>query len=865
MIKSKKINFPVVGIGASAGGLVAFESFFKSLPTSLDIDLSFVLIQHLSPNSHSMLTEIIKKYTNLKVFEIQDKMKIKPKCIYIIPPNYKLKLNGYTFNLIPLPQERGINLPIDFFFDSLAQELQEKSIGIILSGTGSDGSKGIQAIKEKGGLVFTQTPKTALYDGMPQSAINTGFVDYQLTAEDIGESLIYYINNQDSLKTTEITNKNENDLKNIFLLIEHHTGHDFSMYKLNTMNRRIEKCMQQHKIRTLKEYLEFLNNNINEIVNLFNELLIGVTNFFRDIEAFESLEKNAIPKIFTDKNNDTPVRVWVAGCSTGEEAYSIAILLKEYMIKNHLHNKVQIFASDIDPVAIINARSRIFPFGIEDNISKKRLEQFFHKSSDSYTIDKSIRDMIIFSEHNIIKDPPFSKLDLLSCRNVMIYMNAQLQKDLILHFHYALYPKGILFLGSSESIGDLTQIFNPIDQKNKIFQCENSSNSLNKIRLNTRVSMSSLDKASPSKLDTSIVQNKLPLKDIMEQAVLKHLFPTAILVDDQGDILYSLGKTSKYLEIQEGECSVNNIFTMVKENTKDIIFKTFNKVKQTKENIIIEKLNIKTTTSYEIVDISISSVVSSSTVNSTGFLYLIVFQKVKSSIEKNELLDTNLKNDSVDNESTTIKKLKEELKRQEKDLHEANERLKLSNQELTSYNEEIQSMNEELQSTNEELETSREELQSLNEELSVVNSELETKVTDLTVVNNDMNNLISGTGIGTIFVDHHLNILRFTPTIKPIINLIAGDIERFLGDIVTNIIEYKDLMADTQNVLDTLIPKEIEVEANNGLWYLMRIKPYRTIENVIEGAVISFVDITEIVHMRQELAKVKSLHELKKG
>ena len=856
-VKVQKTNLIVVGIGASAGGLAAFESFFSSLPISFDIDISFVLIQHLSPDSHSMLTEIIKRYTNLQVFEVKDKMKIEPKCVYIIPPNYNMEISGYTFNLIKQSTNITQRLPIDFFFNSLAKEYHENSIGVILSGTGSDGSKGIKTIKENGGLVFVQNIKTAIYEGMPQNALDTGFVDYELTVEDMGANLIHYIKNRDSIDTIIDENNKDIYLKKIFYLLSKHTGHDFSMYKLNTVNRRIEKCMSQYKINSIKEYWNFLNENKNEIFSLFNQLLIGVTNFFRDKEAFESLEKNVIPKLFINKEKDATIRVWVAGCSTGDEAYSIAILLKEYMDKNNLDNQVNIFASDIDLNAIIIARNRIFPFSIENDVSLSRLEQFFHKNSNGYTIDKTIRDMIIFSEHNIIKDPPFSKLDLLSCRNVLIYMNVELQKNLILQFHYALYPNGILFLGSSESIGDFGQFFDAIDQKNNIFQC-NNTNTTNTIIPNRIREVGFVKKLSLNTTNTPFVDLKLPIKELFEHALLKYLSPTAVLVDEDGNILYLSGESSKYLEIPQGEAIVNNIFNMLKEELKIEVLKAFNKVKQSKLNITIENLNIKTNDSYEIVNISILSTVSSSGLESSDFLYLVVFENNKSSLEKKEISNLIPSKNIVEDESTTIKTLREELKKQKKFLQDSNERLLLSNQELKSYNEEIQSMNEELQSTNEELETSREELQSLNEELSIVNAELQSKVTDLTTVNNDMNNLISGTGIGTIFVDNDLHILHFTPTIKQIINLIPGDIGRFLGDIVLNIIDYKELISDTQNVLDTLIPKEIEVQAKNGLWFLMRIQPYRTIENVIEGAVISFVNITEIVNIRQKLQKLQS-------
>ncbi len=855
-IKNQKSNFPVVCLGASAGGLSVFQTFFSFLPTILDIDISFILIQHLSPDSNSKLSEIIQKYTNMDVFEVKNNTEIKPKSIYVIPPNYDMKLTGYSLKLVKQPKDKIIKLPIDFFLKSMAKELKENSISIILSGNGNDGAQGIREIKENNGLVLVQKRATAQYKSMPQNAIETGFVDLELTIEDIAQNLIEYIKNKDLNNSWFLEHYDIQEKQKILTLLRDVTGHDFSNYKENTIDRRINKSMQQNKIDNLKDYYQFLTENDEQVFELIDEILINVTRLFRDKEVFESLAKNAIPKLFSNKPINAPIRVWVAGCSTGEEAYSIAILIKEYMLKNSLKNKVMIFATDIDSKAISVARKRVFPSSIEEDVTSSRLKKFFYQNnSGGYGIVKDIRDMIIFSEHNIIKDPPFINLDLLSCRNVMIYMDSKLQRNLILQFHYAIYPSGLLLLGSSESVGDLGNYFKNLDLKNNIFQCNNSLSTFNQITRNSILKpMENYTKSLSNQQDIMIVKQMKPsLKEIIEQAILKYYTPTAVLIDEDGNILYLVGNTSEYLELPQGEYGINNIFKMFRKELKEVIEESFHKIKNTKQTIKVENIMIKTKDSYKSIDTTLSAVISSSNLESTSYLYLIIFEDKNTEDEKvKEInLTANIKDDG--DEKKIIKKLKEEIRVQKQYLEETNERLKLSNQELTSYNEEMQSLNEEMQSTNEELETSREELQSLNEELTIVNSELQVKVNDLTTVNNDMNNLISGTGIGTIFVNHELNILRFTPTIKPIINLIPGDTGRYLGDIVSNVIDNKLLLEKTQDVLDTLIPKEAQIVTDNGLIYFMRIHPYRTVENVIEGAVITFIEVTDIIKKTAQL------------
>lgn len=869
--KSKQIvkeSFPIVGIGASAGGLSAFEAFFSSM-SNLNPKMAFVLIQHLDPDHKSILSEIIQRYTNMKVFEVKDGMHVEPHCIYIIPPKYNIAILNDTLQLVTPLEARGHRLPIDFFFTSLAQAKKQDSIGIIFSGTGHDGTEGIRAIKAQGGLVIAQDLTTAEFDGMPKSAIDSGLVDYTLAPDEIPAYLIAHMTHElkEPLQLFN-TLKDANNLNKIFILLNSKTGHDFSMYKPNTIKRRIERRMAVHQIETLEQYLHYLQSTNSELNELFKDLLIGVTNFFRDPELFTSLEQNAIPKLFVQKPSGSTIRVWIAGCSTGEEAYSIAILLSEYMEKLQEEYNIQVFATDIDARAIAKARSGLYPLSIADNISKERLKRFFTLNEDSsmYRIHKNIRDILIFSEHNIIKDPPFSRLDMISCRNLMIYMSASLQRKLIPLFHYSLYPNGILFLGSSETIGDFHDYFEVLDQKAKIYQCKDVPNNAKLIASSQIKPVEQFSSATPAVLKQSQIKTNLTLKELTETILLKELIPSAALINAQGDILYLHGRTGKYLELPAGEAGINNILLMARDGLAHDLTLALQKASYKNEVVFITDILMKTNDHFNMVNFQVRPVHIETESYSHEALFLVILEEV-SSIHHEQMNKESISDNpplEIENvkDSNSIKKLQQELHLKEKFLQTANDKVRTYNEELKSFNEEIQSMNEELQSTNEELETSKEELQSVNEELSTVNTELQEKVLNLSRSNNDMNNLLAGTGIGTVFVDHQLSILRFTPAITTIINLISVDIGRFIGHIVSNMINYNNLVEDIKSVLDTLIPKEIEVQTNEGKWYLMRIQPYRTMENVIEGAVISFIDISENVKMRQELHDANTLSRL---
>ncbi|MFO7731082.1 MAG: chemotaxis protein CheB, partial [Spirochaetia bacterium] len=820
---SSSRSFPIVGIGASAGGLAAFEAFFSGMPADTDPGMAFVLVQHLAPDHKSMLTELIKRYTHMQVFEVENGITVRPNCAYIIPPGYDMSFLNGKLNLHEPSAPRGHRLPIDFFFRSLAQDQGERAIAVVLSGTGSDGSIGIRAVKGEGGMLMVQSPESTDFDGMPHSAISTGIADYILPPEEMADALISYTSRvfgEASTYSEASVGEKDEYLKTIFKLLQGHSGHDFSHYKLSTVLRRIERRMALLQIDGIEAYVEYVHQENEELDALFRDLLIGVTNFFRDVEAFSTLEETIVQKLFAGKNSGDSIRVWSAGCSSGEEAYSIAILLYEYMDTLKENYNLQVFATDIDGKAIATARSGIYPASIAADMSPERLSNFFTEESvssegipENYRINKKIRDVMIFSEHNIIKDPPFSNLDLLSCRNLMIYLNMDLHKKLIPLFHYSLQPGGILFLGTSESIGEYTDLFAPLDHQAKLYQRKDTTGAPHYKSSGSFLPpmFPSSEKASQKSSPQDAVK-KLPLRELAEKAILQRIAPASALVDEQGHIFYLHGRTGKFLEPATGEVGHYNILKMAREGLSLELSSALRKVVKEGGTLRRPGLRVKTNDHFSLVNLSVCPAEDNSGSASAPPLYLVVLEEGIDSSAEGDIQSER----STEVNSEGIEELRQELQAKEKYLQSANEELETANEELKSSNEEMQSMNEELQSTNEELETSKEELQSVNEELATVNTELQTKVADLSRANNDMNNLLAGTGIATIFVDHQLRILRFTPTTSEIINLIGSDIGRPVGHIVSNLENYDNMIADIREVIETLIPKEVEVRNSKG-------------------------------------------------
>jgi len=852
-------GFPIVGIGASAGGLEAFQAFFSAMPTDSEPRMAFVLVQHLSPAHRSLLVELVKRFTKMPVFEVEDGMVPQPGCIYIIPPNKDMAFLNGSLQLLEPVLPRGQHLPIDFFFRSLAQDQHERAICIVLSGTGRDGTLGVRAVKGEGGMVMAQSPETAEFDGMPVSVIDTGMVDYILPVSEMPAKLIGYVKHvfgHTVRSHVKPVCNSEDLLKKVFILLRDQTGHDFSLYKHNTINRRLERRMALHQIAEIAEYVRFLQQTPAEVKALFQEMLIGVTSFFRDTEAFAAIQSLIIPQLFAEKPSGSTIRVWTCGCSTGEEAFSLAILIQEEMEARKQYCKVQLFATDIDARAIEVARSGVYPTSIAVDVSAERLSRFFTLQGDgtTYRVTKPIRDMVIFSEHDVIKDPPFSKLDLITCRNLLIYMGIELQKKLIPVFHYALRTGGMLFLGSSETVGEFEEIFTPLNRQLKLYlRKEDIQNTYRPVLKHfftpqqkgggrgERGGVRSTLYASEDK--------KMPLRELTEKTLLQHFAAVGVLVSEHGEIFYLHGRTGRFLEPTPGEASLN-ILKMAREGLQHELVIALYKAVTQKERVFHPALQVKTNGSFTCVNMTVLPVFP----DSLGHLglapelsgqtwYLVILEDAP--LQKQGQPAAPEPVGSLADSGQGCPKMLSEAVALREELRIKEEYLQRNIEELDTSNEEMQSINEELQSTNEELETSQEELQSVNEELATVNAELQAKVVDLSRANNDMNNLLAGTDLGMIFVDHHLCVQRFTPAVTKVINLIPTDVGRPVAHIVSNLVNYDSLVADVQDVLDTLIPQEIEVCTGSGEWFLLRIRPYRTLENVIEGAVITFIDFTE--------------------
>ncbi|WP_239451238.1 chemotaxis protein CheB [Methanosarcina horonobensis] len=850
-------NFPIVGIGASAGGLGAFEAFFSGIPADVSPGVAFVIIQHLDPKHKSILNTLIGRYTNMPVYEIIDGMAVQPNCVYVIPPNSDLIYRDGTLHTLEPTVRHGHRTPIDFFFRSLAEEKKERAIGIVLTGTGSDGTLGIRAIKAEGGMVMAQSPETSEYDSMPRSVIDTGLADYILPPKEMPDQLIAYVT-QAFGRSVHPTVRAEDLMNRIFNLIFTQTGHDFSHYKKGTINRRIERRMAVHSMRRIDEYVHYLEKKPAEVEALYRDFLISVTSFFRNSKAFDALQEEVIPNFFVGKRPNDTIRIWVPGCSTGEEAYSIGILFQEYMETVRRNFKILIFATDIDSRAIERARAGIYPASIAADVSPERLERFFTVSPDgNYRINKNIREMVIFSEHDLIKDPPFSKIDLLSCRNLLIYMDGELQKRLIPLFYYSLNPGKYLFLGSSETINGFTDLFDTLDRSAKLYKSRPNVGA-EKLR--------SIATFIPSRLESREIHGKpeeIPFqakpkyREMTEQILLQNYAPVGVLVNENGDIFYTHGRTGMYLELATGEAGLN-ILKMAREGLHHRLPIALHRAAIDKKISFYSGVQVKTNGDFTSINLMVIPLATTPYAVEGSDLYLVIFEEPPKWIQENieGAATRDVKGGTTESGKEVdqrILELMEQLRIKEEELKATNEELETSTEELKSSNEEMQSINEELQSSNEELESSKEELQSVNEELATVNTELQNKVTDLSQANNDMNNLLAGTDIGTIFVDYGMRVMRFTPAVTNLVNLIPTDVGRPIRDIVPNIIGYDRLIEDIREVLDKLTTKELEIQTKDGMWFLMRIKPYRTLDNVIKGAVITFIDTTELRRSRELL------------
>lgn len=825
----------VVGLGASAGGLEAFERFFTNLP--IDSNMAFVLIQHLDAEHVSILPELIARYTPMPVLTVTNDMLVEPNHLYVIPSNRNIALQQGKLILSKLEPSRGNRLPIDFFFHSLASDKGERAIGIVLSGTGSDGSQGIEAIRSAGGIVIAQSPESAAYDGMPKSALATGMVDVTLTPEAMPAELLRYSKTREPISTL-LTNRDQGEfsdpLKKIYSLLYGLTRQDFSSYKQSTVIRQIERRMKLNFFNNLNEYVDYLKEKPEELQLLFSNLLIGVTRFFRDPDAFQSLIKQVvIPIIQKDPESEIPIRVWVPACSTGEEAYSVAIAFQEQLEAMKCHRTVQIYATDIDPQAVNQARAGVYRSQIQSDLTKERLQRFFTLDGNLVYVKKSIRDMVVFAVQNLIMDPPFSRLDLITCRNLLIYLEPETQKRIFPLFHYALNPHGYLFLGNAETTGNFVDYFKTLDRRNKIYQKKETAQAgIGDIKFRVFPGNHTV----PSHLSIKKEESKLGLKKWTENALLDFFSPACVVTDEKFNVLYVQGHTSDYLEPPTGEVT-NNVVKMARNRIKMKLSSALRKATSQMTQVQLTSLKYMSNNIEHKIRLTVKPF---HNVMGGQTLILIVFEDLP--LESKEKKEHTSASSGV-NEDLRIAELEQELQLKENYILSTFDDLETANQEVKLVNQDLMSANEELQSTNEELETSKEELQSINEELTTVNTEVQRKNEELSITVNDLNNFLTSTEIATIFLNLDLQIRRFTPTINTIFNLLPGDIGRPIQHFVSNL-AYDKMISDCRNVLDTLNSRTVEVQTHQGVWYLMNIRPYRTVENMIDGLVITFVDIT---------------------
>lgn len=809
-------DFPVVGIGASAGGLEALETLLSQIPD--DTGLGFVLLVHQHPDQPNLLPELLRKSSVLPVVEARDGTRVQPNHLYVGMPGGQLDISHGVLH--HAETESAPPLPIDHFLRSLAKDKRDRAICIILSGSGTDGTLGLKAIKGESGMAMVQQAETAKFSGMPSSAVSTGLADYVLPAAALAERLILFARGLAEFPHENLPSLLPEPMQKIFLLLRSRTGHDFSGYKASTIRRRIERRMNLHQIKSPNQYMRYLQENPHEIDVLFKELLISVTSFFRDPEAFDALCKTLLPELIKSRPDNYTLRLWVPGCATGEEVFSLAILIRECLESARRPFEVQLFGTDLDDEAIAVARNGLYTDGISVDVSPHRLERYFIREDSAYRIRKDIREMAIFAVQNVIKDPPFTKLDFISCRNLLIYLNADLQKRLLPLFHYALRPGGLLFLGPSETIGGATDLFEVVDKKWKIFRRKESP-------LASHPAIEFPTETMKPSMETRPASAGRPSKEanvslLVERVLLARFAPASVLVNERGDVVYIHGRTGYYLEPAAGQPRLN-ILDMAREGLQLELGSALRQAMAEGGEVTREGVRVRTNGDFTFINLTVVRINDPEPLRD---LLLVTFIPRPASVEAPKLKRRNHK----ELESNRVEALEREL----------------------------QCTKESLQTTIEELETSKEEMQSLNEELTTVNAELHSKVEDLSRANDDMQNLLNSTEIATIFLDRELNIKRYTEQARRLVNLIQTDIGRPLADLVSNL-DYERLVADGREVLRTLVFKQCEVQTKEGRWYLTRIMPYRTADNVIDGLVLTFVDINPVKEAQKAVRRMSKV------
>lgn len=833
-VKSKfKNQLIVVGIGASAGGLEALQTFFKNLP--VDTNAAYVVVQHLSPDYKSMMDELLARYTQMPIQVIKDGITIESNTIYLIPPRQNLEIfNDHLF--LTTHSGKGLNLPIDIFFRSLAEEKGKDAIGIILSGTGSDGTMGTRAIKELDGMVMVQDEKTAKFNGMPSSAISTGLVDYILPPEDMGRELKDYMHHplvNNKLKPAIPLPEETDSFTKVLMIVKNHSGTDFTFYKENTILRRLERRISINRFNSIDEYIPFLQETDKEKNILYREFLIGVTRFFRDKEAFNVIRDTVLPEIFSQ--NKDQIRIWSTGCSTGEEAYSIAILLLEAAQHYNYRGDIKIFASDIDRRAIETAGYGFYPDSILADVENVLLAKYFTRSGDGYQINKEVRNIIVFAPHNLLKDPPFSKIDLLVCRNLFIYLKPDIQLSLLHRFYYSLNQGGVLFMGNSETLGGMTEAFDVLDNKNKIY------------RYKSGFKLPIIDTLMVDhKRNNSFITGKLTnaarksgsLPDELLYSVINDFIPPSVIIDSNYYVVKIINNINPFTEIQSGNFS-NELFSILPRELGLFVNNLLRQLKNGKENHISRNLTGPESLGGQTIQVDARKI---------KYEDLLYFMLTFSIIDKS-IVRENATNNVEVNYSEEIDN---RILNLEKDLKNARENLAATIEELESANEELQSSNQELIASNEELQSTNEELQSVNEELYTVNTEHQQKIEELTLLNNDINNLLKNLEVGAIYIDSKLCIRKITPFASLMTNVLESDIGRPVSHL--SVMEnYPELARDIQKVNDTLRTSDKEIFEKNGKVLFARIRPYRTEHNAVDGVLVTFVEITELSTLKTNI------------
>ncbi|WP_296810747.1 chemotaxis protein CheB [Thiocapsa sp.] len=850
--------FPIVGIGASAGGLDAFRRLLHHLPTHTG--MAFVLIQHLDPAHPSLLADLLVGATRMPVREAVDGEPVEPDHVYVIPPNCSLGLHHRRLLVLARREDRGVHLPVDSFLQTLADDLGPKAIGVVLSGTGSDGTHGLKAIKAAGGMTFAQDEHTAEHFGMPGNAIAAGCVDLVMAPPEMACELARIARHaylrHPSGAIAEVPGGNEEDLGKIFMLLRTHTGNDFSFYKRDTILRRIKRRMAVHRIHRLAAYVRYLQSEPEEIARLFDDLLISVTGFFREPEAFDALREKVFPVLFAEPATERPVRVWVPGCATGEEAYSIAIAMIDYLGDRASATRIQIFGTDIDAKAIEKARAALFADQVVAHLAPEQLKRFFVKTAGGYEVAKQVRDLCIFAVQNLVKDPPFSRLDLVSCRNLMIYFGPPLQKQALRTFHYSLEPNRFLMLGSSESIGARADLFALLDHKNKIYT---------KKSISPRFEPAMMSRALQAPGDVPVAppargsNEPIDLTEATDRMILRHYGPPGVVVSGDLGILLFRGETGRYLDPIPGTATLNLLKLARRELAVDL--RTAIQEARTsgsavtKSRVWYRRNGTDAWVGLRVLPIDDGG---------PSDRLLVLFEETPAA-EPDSVPTSGATSEPSIPVDERIVALERELTSTRDYLQSVITEQERNNEQLKSANEEIQSANEELQSTIEELETAKEELQSTNEELATVNCELEDRNNDLAEANSDLGNLLVSVHLPVLILGADLRIRHFTPQAERLLNLISSDLGRPIGNIKPNI-EIPDLEILVRSVIDRVTLQALEIQDNQGHWYSVRIRPYKSAENRIEGAVIAFIDVDEIktseTRLRQALEQEQRLAAL---